>query len=163
MIPQEWKLANVVPVHKKDAKMDVANYRPISLTCLIMKIFEKIIRDEILLKCSHLLNENQHGFLPAKSCETQMLYFQECLTSSLNNDIQNDVVYFDFLKAFDSVIHDILLGKLKQFGLDGRLLKFLVDYLRDRQQCVFIGGQILTTGLLLLVSPKDPYSALFIL
>ena len=79
--------------------------------------------------------------IPAKSCETQILYFQECLTSSLNNDTQTDVVYFDFLKAFDSVIHDILLGKLKQFGLDGRLLKFLVDYLRDRQQCVFIGGQ----------------------
>ena len=59
----------------------------------------------------------------------------------MNNDIQNDVVYFDFLKAFDSVIHDILLGKLKQFGLDGRLLKFLVDYRRDRQQCVVIGGQ----------------------
>ena len=141
IIPQDWKLANVVPVHKKDAKIDVANYRPISLTCLSMKLFEKIIRDEILLKCRHLLDENQHGFLPAKSCETQMLYFHECLISSLNNDIQTDVIYFDFSKAFDSVNHDILLHKLKsEFGLNGRLLKFLVDYLRDRKQCVVVGG-----------------------
>ena len=141
IIPQEWKLANVVPVHKKGAKMDVANYRPISLTCLVMKIFENIIRDEIMLKYRHLLNENQHGFLPSKSCDTQMLYFQESLMLSLNNDIQNDVVYFDFSKAFDSVNHDILLTKLKhEYGINGTLLKFLVDYLQNRQQCVVIGG-----------------------
>ena len=122
--------------------MDVENYRPISLTCLIMKIFEKVIRDEILLKCNGMLNKNQHGFLPAKSCETQMINFTESLTYSLNNNVQIDVVYFDFSKAFDSVNHDILLKKLKlEFGLDGRLLKFLVDYLRGREQCVVIGGQ----------------------
>ncbi|MCP4458443.1 MAG: hypothetical protein GY816_10545, partial [Cytophagales bacterium] len=51
IIPVEWKLANVVPVHKKGSKLDVENYRPISLTCLIMKIFERIVRNEILLKC----------------------------------------------------------------------------------------------------------------
>ena len=142
IIPHEWKLANVVPVHKKGTKQDVSNYRPISLTCLIMKIFERIIRDEIMLKCRDMLNDNQHGFLPAKSCDTQMLFFNESLTFSLNNNIPVDVVYFDFSKAFDSVNHDILLMKLKnQYGLNGRLLRFLVDYLRDRQQCVAIGGE----------------------
>ena len=60
----------------------------------------------------------------------------------MNNNIQTDVVYFDFAKAFDSVNHDIVLMKLKQqFGINGRLLKFLVDYLSNRQQCVVIGGQ----------------------
>ena len=152
IIPVEWKLANVVPVHKKGTKADVENYRPISLTCLIMKIFEKIVRDEILLKCKSVLNPNQHGFLPAKSCETQMINFTESLTCSLNNNVQTDVVYFDFSKAFDSVNHDILLKKLKnEFGLNGRLLKFLADYLHGREQCVIIGGQkserrIVTSG-----------------
>ena len=121
--------------------MDVANYRPISLTCIVMRMFKKIIRDEIMLKCHHLLNENQHGFLPSKSCDTQMLYFQESLMLSLNNDIQNDVVNFDFSKAFDSVNHDILLTKLKhEYGINGTLLKFLVDYLQNRQQFFVIGG-----------------------
>ena len=78
-----------------------------------MKFFENIVRDEIFIKCSHLPNENQHGFLPANCCETQMLYFQKCLTPSLNNYIQTDVVYFDFSKAFDSVNHEFLLSKLK--------------------------------------------------
>ena len=131
--------------------MDVANYRPISLTCLV------IIRDEIMLKYRHLLNENQHGFLPSKSCDTQMLYFQESLMLSLNNDIQNDVAYFDFSKAFDSVNHDILLTKLKnEYGINGTLLKFLVDYLQNRQQCVVIGGHQSE-------SHKAPFSVLYYL
>ena len=61
---------------------------------------------------------------------------------SLNENIRTDVVYFDFAKAFDSVNHDLILLKLKnKFGIDGRLLKFITDYLRDRQQQVLISGK----------------------
>ena len=83
-IPSEWKMANVVPVHKKGAKDSVENYRPISLTSLVMKIFEKVIRDELLAKCESTLNEFQHGFLPSKSCTTQMISFADSLSISLN-------------------------------------------------------------------------------
>ena len=62
IVPQEWKLANVVPVFKKGSKSLVDNYRPISLTCLVMKIFEKIIRNELMARVSDKLYENQHGF-----------------------------------------------------------------------------------------------------
>ena len=54
-IPREWKLANVVPVHKKGAKENVENFRPISLTCLVMKTFERIIKDSILTRTNHVL------------------------------------------------------------------------------------------------------------
>ena len=57
LIPDEWKLANVVPVHKKDAKNNVENYRPISLTCLVMKVFEKCIRFIVMEKCEGLINK----------------------------------------------------------------------------------------------------------
>ena len=140
-IPNDWKLANVVPVHKKGSKSSVENYRPISLTSLVMKIFEKIIRDEIMKKCEHLIKNNQHGFLPSKSCTTQMIPFTDSIAIALNEGLRTDVVYFDFAKAFDSVSHDIILDKLKtQFHIDGALLKFLVNYLKDRKQCVLIGG-----------------------
>ena len=60
---------------------------------------------------------------------------------SQHNVIQNYVVDFDFSKAFDSVDHDILLMKLKhEYGINGPLLKFLVDCLQNRQQCVVKGG-----------------------
>ena len=140
-IPREWKSANVVPVHKKGAKSSAENYRPISLTCLVMKIFEIQVRDTIMTKTQHILDWRQHGFLPKKSCTTQMVHFIDKLAQSINASSRTDVVYFDFMKAFDSVNHDLILYKLKsQFGIDGRLLKFMVNYLQDRTQCVVVDG-----------------------
>ena len=62
-IPDEWKAALVVPVHKKGAKSKVSNYRPISLTCIIMKVMEIIVRDEIMLRSGHFIDNRQHGCL----------------------------------------------------------------------------------------------------
>ena len=140
-LPKEWKIANVVPVHKKGAKDDVENYRPISLTCLIMKTFERIIKDELLSRSQHLLDERQHGFLSQKSCTSNMALFSDNIVMSINDckTMSIDVVYFDFSKAFDSVNHDLMLQKLKQFyGIDGRLLKFIRNYLSGREQCVIM-------------------------
>ena len=142
MIPKDWKIANVVPVHKKGSKMSVENYRPISLTSLVMKIFEKIIRDELMWRCENQLFNNQHGFLPNKSCTTQLLSFTDSIATALNASTRTDIVYFDFAKAFDSVNHDIILRKLKErFKIDGTLLKFMVNYLQHREQCVVVAGQ----------------------
>ena len=140
-IPDEWKLAHVVPVHKKGKRSNVENYRPISLTSIVMKTFEKIIRDEIMFRCIDKIDNRQHGFLPFKSCCTQMVGFCDSLAISLNKNIRSDVIYFDFSKAFDTVNHDLILNKLKlQYSIDGRLLKFLVNYLKDRKQLVVIGS-----------------------
>ena len=142
MIPKDWKLANVVPVYKKGSKTSVENYRPISLTSLVMKIFEKIIRDELMMRCETLLGKSQHGFLPNKSCTTQLINFADNVSQALNQSLRTDIVYFDFAKAFDSVNHDIILKKLKnRFKIDGTMLKFLVGYLQDREQCVIIDGK----------------------
>ena len=112
-----------------------------------MKVFERIISDELLAKCRDRLNGGQHGFLPQRSCTTQMLNLNGSLTISLNDNVRSDVVYFDFAKAFDTVNHDIILKKLKeQFDIDGTLLKFIIhkllfmNYLYNRKQCVLIGG-----------------------
>ena len=140
-IPSEWKRAHVVPVHKKGAKQNIENYRPISLTSLVMKTFERLIRDEILSRTSHLLDDRQHGFLKNKSCTTNMVGFCDSLALSMNEGYHTDVVYFDFAKAFDSVNHDLILEKLKhRFNIDGRLLKFMANYLSEREQCVVIGN-----------------------
>ena len=140
-LPSEWKLANVVPVHKKGSKTDVQNYRPISLTSLVVKVMEKIIRDELMLKCGDLIDHRQHGFLPEKSCSTQLTQFCDSLSLSLNKNIKSDIIYFDFAKAFDSVNHDLILHKLKRsFRIDGKLLAFIKNYLSDRWQSVVVHG-----------------------
>ena len=141
-IPKLWKVGSVVPVFKKGDKSCVENYRPISLTCLPMKIFEYCIRDLLMVKCFDLIDPRQHGFLPKKSCITQMLPFTSELASGLNNSSRFDVVYFDFAKAFDSVSHDIILHKLKTFyNVDGVLLQFVKNYLENREQHVHLDGE----------------------
>ena len=141
-IPKQWKVANVVPVFKKGDKRQVDNYRPISLTSLIMKAFEKCVRVELFESCKHLIDSSQHGFLPEKSCTTQMIPFVDNLALGIQQKSRIDIIYFDFAKAFDSVNHDIILHKLKyQFNIDGTMLNFLKSYLEDRTQRVVINGE----------------------
>ena len=145
-LPTDWKLANVTPVHKKGDKTNVENYRPISLTSLIMKVMEKCIRDELYSKCCNLINDNQHGFLPNKSCTTQLINVIDDMSNSLNSRSESDIIYFDFAKAFDSVNHDIILHKLKhQYEIDGFMLNFIRGYLHDRQQRVVVYGKMSST------------------
>ena len=103
--------------------------------------FEKSIRSKLLELCHNKITDKQHGFLPEKSCNTQMLYYTTELSLNLNSRLQTDVIYYDFAKAFDSVSHDLILDKLKQkFNINGKLLRFVRSYLKDRQQRVAIDG-----------------------
>ena len=134
-LPSEWKLANVVPIHKKDDKSKVVNYRPISLTSLVMKVFERILYDELYSRTHEKIDPRQHGFLKNKLCNSNLLTFTESIARSLHEKIGTDVIYFDFAKAFDTVSHDLILQKLKtQHKIDGTLLKFFVNYLQVRKQ-----------------------------
>ena len=142
-LPSEWKLANVVPIHKKDDKNKVVNYRPISLTSLVMKVFERILHDELLTRTQEKFDQRQHGFLKNKSCNSNLLTFTESIARSLHEKIGTDVIYFDFAKAFDTVSHDLILQKLKvQYKIDGTLLKFFANYLQGRKQQVIIDNAV---------------------
>ena len=137
IIPQEWKSANIVPIYKKGDKNLVSNYRPISLLCLSAKIMERVILDQLLDLTKNFLNPVQHGFLSEKSCATNLITLTDDIAHSLFNDIGTDIIYFDFAKAFDTVNHDLLLLKLKKnYHIEGRLLKFITNYLKDRRQRV---------------------------
>ena len=141
-IPPDWKLASVVPVFKKGDKGSVENYRPISLTSLVMKVFERCIKTALFSVCEDVLDPRQHGFLNNRSCVTQMVPFVHDLATNLNDKIRTDIIYFDFAKAFDSVSHDLILRKLKEeFKVDGLMLRFIKSYLEGREQQVVIGGQ----------------------
>ena len=138
-IPSEWKTSNVVPVHKKDDKSDIENYRPISLISLVMKVFERVLYEELLNRTEDKIDPRQHGFLRNKSCNTNLLSFTNSVAFTLHDKIGVDVVYFDFAKAFDTVTHDLILNKLKnQYKIDGNLLKLFVNYLQGRKQRVIL-------------------------
>ena len=138
-LPLELKLSNIVPIFKKGDSKEVSNYRPISLLCIASKIMERIIHEEITIKVMPLNDKRPHGFLPNRSCSANLAQLTDDVAQSLHRNIGTDLIYFDFAKAFDTVSHDIILRKLKQkFNIDGRLLKFLQDYLAHRRQKVIL-------------------------
>ena len=141
-IPRIWKCANVTPIFKSGSKHKPENYRPISLTPVLCKIMEKIIRDEIR---EHLLQNNlvcphQHGFLPGKSTSSQLLECTEEWSELLEQGKTVDVVYLDFKKAFDSVPHQRLLKKICAYGIRGKVLEWMTCFLTGRTQRVVVEG-----------------------
>ena len=104
-----------------------------------MKVFERIMYEELLNHTEAKIDPCQHGFLRNKSCNTNLLSFTNSIAVSLHDKVGVDVVYFDFAKAFDTVSHDLILLKLKnQNNIDGNLVKFFVNYLQGRKQRVIL-------------------------
>ena len=138
----------VVPIHKGGSKSDPANYRPVSLTSVIMKIFERIMRKAIVeqLHNNQLMNKSQHGFRKGRSCISALLEVYDNIMSSISNPNVNciDIVYLDFAKAFDKIDHHILLYKLKQFGITKQVGIWLASFQSDCKQFVQIPGGIST-------------------
>ena len=72
-IPSDWKLANVVPVHKKDEKDHIENYRPISLLWVISKVLKRCVLNRIKVRLDELTSPCQHGFRTGRSCVSNLL------------------------------------------------------------------------------------------
>ena len=142
-IPDEWKLAIICPIFKKGSRTNPSNYRPISLTSIICKIIESIIRDELLkhLMVNKLLSKAQHGFIPRRSCLSNLLETLDFITSTLADGQNVDEIMLDFAKAFDLVPHKRLVHKLAAYGVADDLLEWFKDYLSNRKQMVMVGGE----------------------
>ena len=138
LVPQVLKEQYVAPVFKKGEKTDPANYRPVALTSHLIKIYERIVRKQIVafLEENNSLSSTQHGFRQGRSCLTQLLHHYDNLLKNLCNGEVSDVLYLDFSKAFDKVDHDILLRKVWNIGIRGKLFGWIADFLRDRTQTV---------------------------
>ena len=145
--PEEWKCANVTPIHKKGDRTDPNNYRPVSLTSQVCKVMESIIRDRIVehLERLNLLNNAQHGFRNGRSCLTNLLTTLEQWTEIIDEGDCLDIAYLDFRKAFDLVSHEHLLYKMSKYGIDGKILNWVKDFLKNRTQKVVIRGTSSTT------------------
>jgi hypothetical protein len=140
-VPREWKEANVTPLFKKGCKLERSNYRPVSLTSTICKILESIIRDKVMkyMRLKQLIVPSQHGFVPNKACVTNLLETLDVITGAIKNGHSVDLVLLDFAKAFDKVSHAKLIQKLKAYGIDGILVKWIESFLTGRKQRVLIG------------------------
>ena len=142
-VPDDWKLANVTPIQKKGDKSQPCNYRPISLTSVVCKVMETIIRDKIVkfLEVNELIKNSQHGFRNKRSCLTNLLDFYNDVFNIYDESKAVDIIYLDFQKAFDTVPHKRLLTKLQTHGVTGKFLNWMEDWLSDRKQRVVVNGK----------------------
>ena len=125
--PKIWKKANVVPVHKKEDKMLVKNYRPISLLPIFGKMFERVIYNSLFnyFQSNILFTPFQSGFLPGDLCIAQLLSIIHENQTAFDENPTVDVrgVLLNTSKTFDKVWHDGIIFDLKAYGVkDQKLL-----------------------------------------
>ena len=139
---EDGDTATVTPIFKKGRKQDPGNYRPVSLTCVLCKVMEKLVRQSVVehLEQNKLISDEQHGFVRGRSCITQLLDVLDDWTTALEEGYSIDAIYMDFRKAFDSVPHCRLMSKLEALGIRGQVLQWIRAFLRGRSQRVLVNG-----------------------
>lgn len=142
-LPTAWKKANVCALHKKGPKSSCNNYRPVSLTSVVCKTMESIIREDLLdyMISNKLFSEKQFGFIPNRSTILQLLEVLDKWSESLDKGEIIEIAYMDFRKAFDTVPHKRLLNKIASYGIEGCLKNWLQDFFTDRKQIVVVNGK----------------------
>ena len=143
-IPKVFLQAHIIPTHKGGSKQLPENYRPISLTSLIAKIFERIIRKYILkfLDETNAIHQSQHGFRKQRSCLSQLLEHHDRIIDALESGGSYDVIYTDFAKAFDKCDFTILCRKLINLGISGNLGRWIYRFLSQRKFQVIVNDSL---------------------
>ena len=160
--PTSWKSAIIMPLYKKGPKELSSNYRPISLLSSVGKLMERLIYKHIYnhFISKNLIYEKQSGFLTGHSTVYQLIDIFHQICQGIDTKSYKCMIFCDIAKAFDRVWHRGLLFKLKQNGINGRLLDWIENYLSDRTQKVFIGRLCQTLSIHLLECPKAPFLGL---
>jgi hypothetical protein len=142
VVPAGWKLADVYPIHKKDSKHLACNYRPISLLPIVAKVMEDVVKHKVsmYLETNGLLHPAQFGFRKGHSTLDALLSILQPAEDALSSTGQYKVVSLDISSAFDRVWHVGLLAKLRAYGIQGSLYKWICSYLSGRFQRVVYKG-----------------------
>ena len=146
VVPNGLKSAIVKPLYKKGSRLDVGNYRPVSILPTISKIMERAVylQMEKHLKDKNILYEFQSGFRASYSTDICLINHQDGIRIDISQGKYVGMVLMDLQKAFDTVDHDILLEKLDSMGFDNH--KWFESYLKGRKQMVVANDVSSETG-----------------
>lgn len=144
IFPQSLKIAKIIPIFKKENPHITDNYRPVSLLPIISKIFEKVVFIQVYdyFTENDLLYKSQYGFRKLHSTELAALEFTDKIVANLEQGKLPLAIFLDLSKAFDTIDHNILLDKLRFYGISGKALEWFRSYLQKRKQYVQYGDSV---------------------
>ena len=142
MVPDQFKVTRVVPIHEKGFSCLVSKYRPISLLSIFNKLIEKLMYNRIVsfLEKFSILHNNQFGFRSKHSTTHALLLLTDKIQRSIDNGTYSCGIFLDLCKAFDTVNHKILLTELEYYGIRGVANDSFASYLSNRRQFVSLFG-----------------------
>ena len=142
--PTDWKMAKVLPIFKNGKKCDLSNYRPISIISAVAKVFGRTIYDQFYsyLTSNNLLSNYQSGFRASYSTVTALLESTNNWCVNIDKGLLNGVIFIDLKKAFDTIDHEILIRKLKCYGVGDNALSWFNSYLNNRKQKCYVNGKL---------------------
>ena len=143
VFPDHMKLG-ITPTFKGGSKLDVSNYRPVSVLLTISKILEKLMLFRLtkFLDKHNIIYEHQFGFPKNTSTTLAVLDLSTRIIKALDNGNYAASVFLDFGKAFDTANHEILIDKLENYGVRGIVKNWFELYLKNRHQIVKIGDTL---------------------
>ena len=141
-LPADWKKAQICAIHKKGPKTLCNNYRPVSLTSVVCKVMESIIRDHVMshMLTNKIISTSQYGFIHKRSAVLQLLQILDEWTMTMDQGKCIETVYLDFQKAFDTVPHRRMMVKLNSYGITDKTHNWIEDFLKDRNQHVKVNN-----------------------
>lgn len=143
IFPNLWKIGRIVALHKQGNRTDMNNYRPITILPTISKLLERAVHQQLY----HYLNEKkvlakeQHGFRARRATDTALIHFSDKILASMDSGQVTGVAFLDLSKAFDTVNHELLLGKLSRLGLADNSVSWFRSYLSNRLVITVVEGK----------------------
>ena len=141
-VPSVWKFANVLPLPKESSLESSNQLRPISLTNIIMRLFERCVHKfelahvmrKVIDSDQFAYKEGHNSTMALIKCQYTWLKWLDCGAKYVR------VLSFDFSKAFDNVPHNILCEKIKKLPINPYIVNWIISFLKERRQRVVVDG-----------------------